>query len=762
MESKKCGLLPIMKVMLLFCIISMFNLQYPSQVVSLSDVDERQNRLKTFIVYVEESEGEATLPSEDLHSWYESFLQVTKEGSEKQPRIVHSYRNVVKGFAARLTAEEAKAMEDKDGVLSVQQEKILPLHTTHTPDFLGLHPEMGFWKESNFGKGVVIGVMDTGVWPYHSSFSDEGIPPPPAKWKGKCEFNWTSCNNKIIGARSFQNSVQDRESVLPYDEIGHGTHTASTAAGNFVKDANAFGNANGTAVGIAPYAHLAIYKVCSLFGCGESDILAALDAALEDGVDVISISIGGPSRPFYLDPIALGAFSAMQLGILVTCSAGNSGPYRYSISNEAPWILTVGASTIDRSIRAVVRLGNGEELNGESLFQPKSFNSTLMPLVYANGSRGSSYCAPRTLKGVSVNGTVVLCMTKWDIPSVVQGEFVKNASGAAMIVMNQKRDGFSTLAEAHVLPASDVSYVAGLKIKSYINSTSKPMATILFKGTVIEKSSPPRVASFSSRGPSLESRGILKPDIIGPGVSILAAWPLHLAKKPSSMSPFNILSGTSMSCPHVSGIAALLKSSHPDWSPAAIKSAIMTTANYLSLQGEPILDERLHSADLFAIGSGHVNPSRANDPGLVYDIQPKGYVSYLCGLNYTDRELGIILQRKFNCLHVKNIHEGELNYPSFYVVLRSSSTPQTFKRKVTNVGVANSTYQVEIVPPKGVGVSVRPNKLTFTKLKQTRRYSVTFSPLINGSRNVSEVAQGFLRWVSDEYSVRSPIGVELI
>jgi subtilisin family serine protease len=168
----------------------------------------------------------------------------------------------------------------------------------------------------------------------------------------------------------------------------------STAPGNYVKDANAFGNANGKDVGMAPYAHLAIYKVCSLFGCAESDILAALDdAAIVDGVDVISMSIGGPSRPFYLDPIALGAFSAIQLGILVTCSAGNCGPYQYSLSNESPWILTVGASTIDRSIRAVVCLGNGEELDGESLLQPKSFNSSFIPLVYANGSTESTYCA---------------------------------------------------------------------------------------------------------------------------------------------------------------------------------------------------------------------------------------------------------------------------------------------------------------------------------------------------------------------------------
>lgn len=244
---------------------------------------------------------------------------------------------------------------------------------TRTWDFGGI---------SSFGKGVIIGVLDTGIFPGHPSFSDEGVPPPPAKWKGKCEFNGTLCNNKLIGTRSFQNGGE-LLGTPPYDDVGHGTHTASTAAGNFVENAKALGNANGTAVGMAPLAHFAIYKVCSEQGCLESNILAALDTVIEDGVDVPSLSLGGFTAPFYEDSIALGAFTAIQKGILVSCSAANGGPFYGSLSNEAPWILTVGASTMDRSIRATAKLGNGEEYDGESLFQPKDFNSTLLPLVYA-------------------------------------------------------------------------------------------------------------------------------------------------------------------------------------------------------------------------------------------------------------------------------------------------------------------------------------------------------------------------------------------
>lgn len=176
-----------------------------------------------------------------------------------------------------------------------------------------------------------------------------------------------------------------------------------------------------------------------------------------------------------------------------------------------------------------------------------------------------------------------------------------------MILMNPQADGFSTAANAHVLPATHVSHQAGLKIKAYINSTNTPVAAILFEGTVIGDSSALVITSFSSRGPNLASPRILKPDIIGPGVSILAAWPFSFNNNTNSKSNFNVISGASMSCPHLSGVAVLLKSSHPSWSPAAIKSAIMTSVDLLNLQGKPILDQTLHAVDIFATGADEAN-----------------------------------------------------------------------------------------------------------------------------------------------------------
>ncbi|KAK6137593.1 hypothetical protein DH2020_028673 [Rehmannia glutinosa] len=667
--------------------------------------DTPHKSMETYIVQVEGPDAQLFSQMEDLGSYYNSFLPTTTttiDDSNGRGRMIYSYRHVFRGFAARLSADEAKAMENKEGFISARPERELSLHTTHSPNFLGLNQNTGFWQESNYGKGVIIGVLDTGVFPSHPSFSDEGMPPPPAKWKGKCEFNLTACNNKIIGARYF-GSFDDS----PLDDDGHGTHAASIAAGSFVKGANVFGNANGTAVGIAPLAHLAIYKVCS-FLCFESDILAAMDTAVDDGVDILSLSLGGSSFNFYNDFIALGAFSAMEKGILVSCSAGNGGPFNFSLSNEAPWILTVGASTIDRKIRATVVLGNNETFDGESTFQPTDFPQTLLPLVYAGMLNTSDSDIRKSSKG---------------------------CGGAGMIIVNPASYGNVTLSDSHVLPATHVGYADGIKIKTYINSTSNPVATILFKGTVIGDSRAPAVAAFSSRGPNTASRGILKPDILGPGVNILAAWPVSVENNTNTNSTFNVISGTSMSCPHLSGVAALLKSAHPDWSPAAIKSAIMTTADVVNLARNPIEDERYLPANVFATGSGHVNPSKAKRSRARYDILPTDYTPYLCGLNYTNRQVGSFLQR------------------------RISADYSNVQQNGNERGQPISSYVVEIVPPPGIDVIVVPSKLDFVEVNQKLQYQVTFSRP-NSTTNIGYV-QGHIRWNSSKHSVRSPIAVTL-
>ncbi|KAM7260083.1 hypothetical protein ACFE04_015824 [Oxalis oulophora] len=480
-----------------------------------------------------------------------------------------------------------------------------------------------------------------------------------------------------------------------------------------------------------------------------------MDAAIDDGVDVLSLSLGGESVPFYEDGIAIGAFSAIQKGIFVSCAAGNSGPNYGTLSNEAPWILTVGASSIDRTIKAVAQLGNEDEYEGESLFQPKDFPSTLLPLVYAgaNGNQTTAWCTAGSLQGVDVKGKVVLCERGGGVGRVAKGQEVLDNGGAAMILMNDEINAFSTLADAHVLPATHVSYAYGVSIQEYINKTSSPTSTILFKGTAIGDKSAPAVTSFSSRGPSLASTGILKPDIVGPGVSILAAWPVSVENKTGTDATFNIISGTSMATPHLSGIAALLKSSHPDWSPAAIKSAMMTTADTLNLGGEPIVDEKETTADFFATGAGHVNPTKANDPGLIYDLQPDDYIPYLCGLGYSDSDIETIIGHAITCSSVTSITEAQLNYPSFSVIL--GSTPQTYTRTVTNVGLAGSSYQVAVAAPKGVNVTASPTEFALGE-DGKEEITVTFSQI---GTSTDLFAEGALYMISADHTVRAPIVV---
>ncbi|KAG6418837.1 hypothetical protein SASPL_121043 [Salvia splendens] len=715
-----------------------------------------KHTLETYIVHVEAPDAHlmSHSQSEDLESWYRSFLPATTAStSEDETRLVYSYRHVFKGFAARLSPNHVKDMEKKNGFISARPQKPMSLHTTHSPNFLGLTQNTGFWKHSNYGKGVIIGVLDTGVLPEHPSFSDKGMPPPPARWKGKCQFNHTTCNNKIIGARYFS-----AEYLSPLDDDGHGTHTASTAAGNFVEGANVFGSANGTAAGVAPLAHLAIYKVC----CGEGDILAGMDAAVEDGVDVLSLSLGLETINFRQDAIAIGAFSAMQKGIFVSCSGGNGGPFSGLVRNGAPWILTVGASTIDRKLGARAVLGNKQQFDGQSAFQPRNFPKKLFPLVYAGMLNASDeyapYCFNESLSQSNIRGKIVVC--ELGGPRIQKGAVVKSGGGVGMILLNYEEYANTTSADVHVIPTTHLSYADGLKIKAYINSTRNPSATISFQGTLIgDDHHAPVVAAFSSRGPNYPSPGILKPDILGPGVNILAAWPTSVENKHNTKSTFNIISGTSMSAPHLSGVAALLKSAHPHWSPAAIKSAIMTSADVVNLAHNPIEDEKSLPANVFATGAGQVNPSRANDPGLIYDINPKDYVSYLCGLNYTNRQVGIFLQRRVNCSVESSIAEAQLNYPSFSINFYGKSTSQVYTRTVTNVGEADSSYRVVISPPRGVDVQVEPTTLKFSKINQKLKYEVKFK-LLASAPNTTFV-QGFLKWTSQNHSVRSPIAVSL-
>jgi subtilisin family serine protease len=493
-----------------------------------------------------------------------------------------------------------------------------------------------------------------------------------------------------------------------------------------------------------------------------------MDEAISDGADVISLSVGanGYAPNFYLDSIAIGAFGAVKHGLVVSCSAGNSGPGRHTAVNIAPWILTVGASTVDRDFPADVILGDGASYTGASLYAGDPLNSTELPLVYA-GDCGSPLCISGELNSTMVEGKIVLC-ERGGNARVAKGGAVKEAGGSGMILANTEENGKELIADAHLLPATTVGSTAGGKIRDYIKSVTSPTASIIFHGTVIGSSPPaPRVAAFSSRGPNYRAPEILKPDVIAPGVNILAGWtgassPTDLDIDPRRVE-FNIISGTSMSCPHVSGIAALLKSAQPSWSPAAIKSALMTTAYNLDNSGEIIKDLATgEESTPFVRGAGHVDPNKALDPGLVYDSSIADYTAFLCSIGYVSTQISVFTRdgSTTDCSAVALARPGDLNYPAFSVVFSSYTDVVTYHRTVTNVGSSSTAvYEVSVSNPTGVNVTVVPSTLVFSTVGESLSYEIIFIGIADPVIITESYAFGSITWTDGTHNVTSPIAV---
>ncbi|XP_039797950.1 subtilisin-like protease [Panicum virgatum] len=621
--------------------------------------------------------------------------------------------------------------------------------TTHTPEFLGLRQGPGFWRDvAGYGKGAIVGLLDVGIYGAHPSFADHGVAPPPAKWKGTCAGSASRCNSKLIGVKSL---VGDDAG----DDFGHGTHTSSTAAGNFVAGASRDGMAAGTAAGVAPGAHVAMYKVCTGKGCSDSAVLAGMDAAaIKDGVDVISLSLGGNATfRFDHDPIAIGAFSAVAKGITVVCAAGNNGPKPASVVNDAPWLITVAASSVDRSLLAEVQLDGG--VAGEAINQQQVTNSSTFPVLYSEERRSCIYRGEEQRRAVA--GKIVICEAVDNLLPYNTSEKsilrdIKSAGAAGVVLINTKADGYTTVLYDYGSGVVQLTAADGARVTSKYASSNNSVTAVRFRyshRTVLGVRPSPAVASFSSRGPSTITPGVLKPDVLAPGLNILAAYP---PKTLLGAGPFDVLSGTSMSTPHISGVVALIKSVHPDWSPAAIKSAIMTTSDAVDRSGGPILDEQHRHASAYATGAGHVNPGRATDPGLVYDLGAADYASYICAL-LGEAALAVIARdsSSLSCAKLPKTPEAELNYPTIKVPLQPAA-PFTVKRTVTNVGPAASTYTAKVEAPKSLTVRVSPGTLVFTKAGEKKTFSVTVSGGQGG-----DVLQGSLSWVSGQHVVRSPI-----
>ncbi|KAL4599122.1 hypothetical protein ACB092_11G104600 [Castanea dentata] len=678
-----------------------------------------------YIVYMGSLvEGEGYSPT----SHHLNILEEVLGESTASNSMVRSYTRSFNGFAARLSDEEQQRIAGKKEVLSVFPSRKLQLQTTRSWDFVGLTKtaKRNPIVESN----IIIGSIDSGIWPESESFSDESYGPPPKKWKGTCAggTNFT-CNNKLIGARAYG-------SASARDEEGHGTHTASTAAGNKVPNVNFYGLANGIARGGVPSARIAAYKVCSEDGCYDQDILAAFDDAIADGVDLITISIGGDPTAFDSDSIAIGSFHAMEKGILTLQSAGNSGPGATTVSSVTPWLFSIAASSIDRKFISKVSLAKGKTLVGNAV-NSFTLNGTKFPLVYGKDAssscseEGARICLENCLDSDLVKGKIVVC----NEATGRREAFRAGALGVITLIGEERAD----VSFVVPLPSSALTAKNYDLVKSSINSRN------ILKSEVIEHTTAPIAASFSSRGPNYITADILKPDITAPGINIIAAYSPHAspsgAPGDKRSLKYNIMSGTSMSCPHVAGAAAYLKTFHPDWSPSAIKSAFMTTA-------WPMNATNVYEEGEFAFGAGHINPVKAIEPGLVYETLKEDYIKMLCSIKIC-----------FFGTCPKGVKGSpkDLNYPSMQALVESdNSFTVEFPRTVTNVGPAGSTYKAKVNTDSHINVSVKPSTLSFKSSGEKKSFVVTVSG--KGLPIKTRVSASIV-WSDGIHNVRSPIVV---
>ncbi|KAM3361504.1 subtilisin-like serine-protease S [Capsicum galapagoense] len=724
---------------------------------------------KLYVVYMGSKDNDEH-PDEILRQNHQ-MLTAIHRGNVEQAKTSHvySYRHGFKGFAAKLTEAQASEISKMPGVVSVFPNTKRNLHTTHSWDFMGLSDDEtmeipGFSTKNQVN--VIIGFIDTGIWPESPSFSDTNMPPVPTRWKGQCQsgeaFNTSTCNRKIIGARYYMSGYaaeeDDGKTVLfksPRDSTGHGSHTASTAAGRYVANMNYKGLASGGARGGAPMARIAAYKTCWSSGCYDVDLLAAFDDAIRDGVHVISLSLGpdAPQGDYFNDAISVGSFHAVSRGILVVASVGNEGTSG-SATNLAPWMITVAASSTDRDFTSDIILSNRVQITGESL-SSSQMNTSARIIPASEAYAGyftpyqSSYCLDSSLNRTKAKGKVLVCRHAGSSSEskLEKSNIVKKAGAVGMILIDEADKG---VAIPFTIPAATVGKRIGNKILAYINNTRFPTARILSAKTVLGAQPAPRVTAFSSRGPNSLTPEILKPDIAAPGLNILAAWSPAVSRL-----NFNILSGTSMACPHISGVVALLKAVHPSWSPSAIKSAIMTTAKLSDMHHKPIIvDPEGKKANPFDFGSGFVNPTKVLDPGLIYDAQPADYRAFLCSIGYDEKSLHLITRDNSTCDQTF-ASPNELNYPSITVPNLRSKYSVT--RTVTNVGKPRSIYKAVIFAPRGVNVTVVPRRLTFTRYYQKMNFTVTFK--------VAAPTQGYvfgsLSWRNKRTWVTSPLVVRV-
>jgi len=722
----------------------------------------------------------------------------------------YNYTLAFNGFAAKLTAKQANALAKNPAVSTLVKNQKLKVQAVTPTDpninplssvnYLGIPGYVwGSGGPENAGKGVVLGDIDTGIAPENPSFAGDalqtavtasttpsiidggGVDTVQFKKSDGGTFSssiipnaqgWTrdDLSTKIIAAHYFVNgfgtenlgSTASRgEYISPRDGAGHGSHTASTAAGDYSVSENVAGTDFGKISGVAPAAKIAVYKVCwdgvatdeSQDGCATTDMVAAINQAVQDGVDVLNFSIGGSSAQTTFSPTDEAFYNAAAAGIFVAAAGGNAGPDASTLDNASPWETTVAASTIP-SYTATASFGDGgpAPIQGASNnvgfgTLPQVPNNSAFVDAKDNVATGSTaaiagLCGPNSLSAAVAN-KVVLC-DRGTYDRVAKSAEVKRAGGIGMVLLNTPTGAQDTDLDLHSVPTIHINASPSSTLSVYQAAYDAIHAYAhLGTGTVsfaksADQSPVPQIAGFSSHGPVLaDGSDIMKPDVSAPGVSILAA----VANAPGADPNWDFYSGTSMATPHVAGLALLYLGKHPKASVAEIQSALMTTAtNTKTATGGTVTDP-------FAQGNGEVNPSKYLNPGLLYLSTKTDWANYLYSVGEVDHTVTGFEK-------AKKIDPSNLNRAS--IAIGDLAGTQKVTRTVT--AQSTGTYKASISVP-GITAKVSPSSLKFTKVGQSKSFSVTFTR--TSKAPLDQYSTGFLTWKKSNSSttVRSAVAI---
>ncbi|WP_100448921.1 S8 family peptidase [Glycomyces xiaoerkulensis] len=694
---------------------------------------------------------------------YREFLADEREEviEEFDVEPAAEYDTVLSGFATELTADEAQRLAASDKVASVMPDKLYQLQTATTPEFLGLEGRRGAWNRQfgdpeKAGEGVIVGVLDTGIWPENPSFAPLPEPRPDQdvideKWNGECEEGQDddpeaniTCNNKLIGARWFDiRGAAADQYASPRDGNGHGTHTASTAAGNYRSEVVMDGEEFGTVSGMAPASRVAAYKVCWA-GCAGGDLVAGIEAAVNDGVDVINFSIGSLGTAEFVDSISIAFFNAASAGVFVAASAGNDGPGS-TVDHQEPWVTTVGASTHDMTYRSDLTFGGTTvqvaAINGAMDFPIRTGAEAAFDDADPEAAAG---CDPGTLDPAKTEGFGILC-ERGNLFTDMANQ-IAAAGGEALVVRDVEDLGPASVVTSQAVPTVHMSYGDGLDLADWIESTEDAAVSVTTSERVGQNA--PEMAAFSSAGPALAAgQNMLKPDLTAPGVEVVAG----LTPEHNRGNDYGASQGTSMASPHVAGLGALLLSDNPGWSPMAVKSAMMTTAYQTDDHWNPI-QRGGEDATVFDYGAGHVDGAAMFDPGLVYESGAVDWIQYICG---TPEAYKI----QSTCDSFGSMEPSQLNYPSITVAELTGNYSVT--RTLTNVSDRGGFYKAKIKSPEGTKVKVdqkfvyvEPGE-SFSYTLDIERKDAAFDEWAFG-----EITWKELGWGWHKNRVRSPITVK--